>query len=172
MTIENKCRGGPMVLNNAKPHLRDDLQTDVSIYFCFTFFFFCSSFLSLGAECLSFPHGTIRRSSAHSSPGSSFHRVINNFGTITESIYNIKAVTRSFTMSKPCSVSMATWSQRQMPYNDIFIMPPSSYTLKGPALEQARLLWKPFPPGRGWLGSGTQTPMAGSPHSRPCRERM
>lgn len=31
-------------------------------------------------------------------------------------------MTRSFTMNKLCSVTMATWSQRQMPYDDVAII--------------------------------------------------
>lgn len=50
MTIENKCRGGPMVLNNAKLHLRDDLQKGLSIYFCLFHLFFSFPPLSFPLE--------------------------------------------------------------------------------------------------------------------------
>lgn len=33
-------------------------------------------------------------------------------------------MTRSFTMNKPCSVSMATWRQKQMTSNDVSITAP------------------------------------------------
>lgn len=50
-------------------------------------------------------------------------------------------MTRSFTMNKPRSVSMATWRQKQMTSDDVSIIcSPKSHTLKGSAQGQVRLL--------------------------------